>query len=157
MDIFSFLPRHFHRRSFLDQMAPSSGNDASAAPTSSSKSSNKQQMGLFDAINLLLACIIGSGIFISAKSVLEFSGSYGLSIGVWIGCGIICIMVNSINFLSSFLHCYSSSRSSRVHFATLNLAAHTYLPVVITRIFVLPMVISLVFFVFGLKLHYHVQ
>ena len=46
-------------------------------------------MGLLDAINLLLACIIGSGIFISAKAVLEYSGSYGLSIVVWMGCGLL--------------------------------------------------------------------
>ena len=50
-------------------------------------------MGLGDAINLLLACIIGSGIFISAKAVLEYSGSYGLSIVVWVVCGVICILV----------------------------------------------------------------
>jgi len=49
-------------------------------------------MGLGDAINLLLACIIGSGIFISAKAVLEYSGSYGLSIAVWVICGVICIL-----------------------------------------------------------------
>jgi hypothetical protein len=53
-------------------------------------------MGLLDAINLLLACIIGSGIFISAKVVLEYSGSYGLSIIVWISCGLLCIMVKRI-------------------------------------------------------------
>ncbi|CAF0935948.1 unnamed protein product [Didymodactylos carnosus] len=49
-------------------------------------------MGLLQAINLLLACVIGSGIFISAKTVLEYSGSYGLSILVWIFCGLLCIM-----------------------------------------------------------------
>ena len=50
-------------------------------------------MGLLDAINLLLACIIGSGIFISGKAVLEYSGSYGLSLVVWVACGLLCIMV----------------------------------------------------------------
>jgi len=50
-------------------------------------------MGIFGAINLLLACIIGAGIFISAKAVLEFSGSYGLSIVVWISCCVLCILV----------------------------------------------------------------
>lgn len=75
-------------------MAPSSGDHASAVPSLSTRPiTHEPRMGLLDAINLLLACIIGSGIFISAKAVLEYSGSYGLSIIVWIGCGILCIMV----------------------------------------------------------------
>jgi hypothetical protein len=60
---------------------------------STTASKRAPTMGLLDAINLLLACIIGSGIFITAKAVLEYSGSYGLSLVVWIGCGLICILV----------------------------------------------------------------
>ncbi len=53
-------------------MAPSSGNHAADVPSLSTRTSKHQPtMGLLDAINLLLACIIGSGIFISAKAVLE--------------------------------------------------------------------------------------
>ncbi|CAF0804923.1 unnamed protein product [Adineta steineri] len=74
-------------------MAPSSGDHAANVPSLSTRTTKHQPtMGLLDAINLLLACIIGSGIFISAKAVLEFSGSYGFSIVVWISCGILCIM-----------------------------------------------------------------
>jgi hypothetical protein len=77
-------------------MAPSSGDHASDVPSLSTRPIKHQPtMGLLDAINLLLACIIGSGIFISAKAVLEYSGSYGLSIVVWLGCGILCIMVEN--------------------------------------------------------------
>ena len=76
------------------QMAPSSGDHAANVPSLSTRTSSRQPtMGLLDAINLLLACIIGSGIFISAKAVLENSGSYGFSIVVWISCGLLCIMV----------------------------------------------------------------
>jgi hypothetical protein len=75
-------------------MAPSSGDHGMNVPSLSTRTSEKPpSMGLLGAINLLLACIIGSGIFISAKSVLEYSGSYGFSIVVWISCGVLCIMV----------------------------------------------------------------
>ncbi|CAF3570898.1 unnamed protein product [Rotaria socialis] len=72
---------------------PRSNNDHGANVRTLSQGTTRQPtMGLLDAINLLLACIIGSGIFISARTVLEFSGSYGLSIVVFIGCGILCIL-----------------------------------------------------------------
>ncbi len=74
-------------------MAPTAGDHGSNVPTLSQGVNRQPTMGLLGAINLLLACIIGSGIFISAKAVLEYSGSYGLSIIVWIGCGLLCIMV----------------------------------------------------------------
>jgi membrane associated rhomboid family serine protease len=75
-------------------MAPSNGNYATDVPTLSTRTSRREpKMGVLDGINLLLACIIGSGIFISAKAVLEYSGSYGLSIVVWGVCGLLCIMV----------------------------------------------------------------
>ncbi|CAF3642510.1 unnamed protein product [Adineta steineri] len=70
---------------------PKDGRETNV-PTLSQGVNRQPTMGLLDAINLLLACIIGSGIFISAKAVLEYSGSYGLSIIVWIGCGLLCIM-----------------------------------------------------------------
>ncbi|CAF3259518.1 unnamed protein product [Rotaria socialis] len=74
-------------------MGQSNNDYAALVPSLSTRmSKHAPTMGLLDSINLLLACIIGSGIFISAKAVLEYSGSYGLSIGVWIGCGLLCIM-----------------------------------------------------------------
>jgi hypothetical protein len=113
-------------------MAPSSGNHATDVPSLSTRTAkHTPTMGLLDAINLLLACIIGSGIFISAKAVLEYSGSYGLSIVVWIGCGILCIMVKKIEKKSNnfkILH--------RELYVTLNLVVHMYHQVVIIHIFV---------------------
>ena len=78
-------------------MASTKDGSKTNVPTLSQGAQRQPTMGLFDAINLLLACIIGSGIFISAKAVLEYSGSYGLSVTVWIGCGLLCIMVNQVN------------------------------------------------------------
>jgi len=113
-------------------MAPSSGDHATDVPSLSTRTSKHQPtMGLLDAINLLLACIIGSGIFISAKAVLEYSGSYGLSIVVWIGCGLLCIMVKKClrNLIGkTFLF--------RELYVMLNLAVPMYHQVVIIPIFV---------------------
>ena len=127
------------------------------APTTDNHGTNVQEvrrqptMGLLGAINLLLACIIGSGIFISAKAVLEYSGSYGLSIVVWIGCGVLCTLVNieidSIKKMKPFRF--------REVYVMLNLVVHMYHQVVITHTFESHLVIFLVFFVFGLKLFYH--
>lgn len=75
-------------------MARNNDDHGSNVPTLSQGTKRQPTMGLLDAINLLLACIIGSGIFISAKAVLEFSGSYGLSVVVFIGCGVLCILVS---------------------------------------------------------------
>lgn len=77
-------------------MAASGGEQKSAPTLTALGMKRPPTMGLLDAINLLLACIIGSGIFISAKAVLEFSGSYGLSIIVWVGCGVLCILVSQM-------------------------------------------------------------
>ncbi|CAF0931525.1 unnamed protein product [Didymodactylos carnosus] len=68
------------------------GGDFNNNASNMKTTKQQPQMGLFQAINLLLACVIGSGIFISAKTVLDYSGSYGLSILVWIFCGLLCIM-----------------------------------------------------------------
>jgi hypothetical protein len=132
-------------------MAPSSGQKTIDVPSLSTRTSkNPPTMGLLDAINLLLACIIGSGIFISAKAVLEFSGSYGLSIVVWIGCGLLCIMVKTYYLIDQRVVMYLF----REHYVTQSLVVHMYHQAVIILIFVLHLVILWVFFVFGLKLHY---
>jgi len=74
-------------------MSSKTKDHAADVPTLSESVHRQPTMGIFGAINLLLACIIGAGIFISAKAVLEFSGSYGLSIVVWISCCVLCILV----------------------------------------------------------------
>ena len=112
-------------------------------------------MGLLDAINLLLACIIGSGIFISARAVLEYSGSFGLSVVVWIGCGLLCIMVWKTSCSGAVILPCASARLFRELCAMPNSAAPMSRQVVITRIFAWHLVISLVFFVSGSKWRCH--
>ncbi|CAF3552005.1 unnamed protein product [Adineta steineri] len=53
--------------------------------------SEKPKLGLMSGIALLVGSIIGSGIFISPRGVLLGTGSYGLSVLVWILCGLICL------------------------------------------------------------------
>ncbi|GJQ71124.1 hypothetical protein Trydic_g1028 [Trypoxylus dichotomus] len=52
----------------------------------------KRELGLFSAINLILAVMIGSGIFISPASALLHSGSVGMCIIVWAVCGVISLL-----------------------------------------------------------------
>ncbi|RZC22676.1 b(0,+)-type amino acid transporter 1-like, partial [Asbolus verrucosus] len=52
----------------------------------------KRELGLFSAINLILAVMIGSGIFVSPASALEHSGSVGMCLLVWIICGIVSLL-----------------------------------------------------------------
>ena len=43
----------------------------------------KEQLGLIDAISIIVGIIIGSGIFVTPKGVLLYAGSPGMSIIVW--------------------------------------------------------------------------
>lgn len=52
----------------------------------------KREMGLIAAINVILGVMIGSGIFISPQAALEYSGSIGACLVVWIACGVISLL-----------------------------------------------------------------
>ena len=52
----------------------------------------KRRLGLLNGVAMLVGTIVGSGIFISPKGVLQSAGSPALSIIVWILCGLISLI-----------------------------------------------------------------
>jgi len=49
----------------------------------------ERRLGLLDGVAMIIGSIIGSGIFISPKGVLQSVGSAGMSIVIWALCGVI--------------------------------------------------------------------
>ncbi|XP_011178645.1 Y+L amino acid transporter 2 [Zeugodacus cucurbitae] len=86
----NIVPRHI-----FDTPVNSTADFSGAAlQTNSSDSSSqgsgvklKKQIGLLDGVAIIVGVIVGAGIFVSPRGVLEYSGSIGQSLIVWILCG----------------------------------------------------------------------
>ncbi|XP_063848960.1 Y+L amino acid transporter 2-like [Scylla paramamosain] len=52
----------------------------------------KKELGLMDGVGIIVGIIIGSGIFVSPKGVLQFSGSIGVALIVWAVSGILSLV-----------------------------------------------------------------
>ncbi|XP_069182603.1 Y+L amino acid transporter 2-like [Procambarus clarkii] len=57
----------------------------------------KKELGLVESVAVIVGIVVGSGIFVSPKGVLLYSGSVGMSLVVWVACGILS-MVGALCF-----------------------------------------------------------
>lgn len=49
----------------------------------------RKELGVMDGVAIIVGVIVGAGIFVSPKGVLQYSGSIGLAIIVWVMSGVL--------------------------------------------------------------------
>lgn len=77
--------------------------NGSASPEDNTKVELGKKVRLLQGISIIVGTIIGAGIFISPKGILQNSGSIGMSLIVWISCGVLSL------FGELFLRCWNNS------------------------------------------------
>ncbi len=49
----------------------------------------ERELGLLDGVSVIIGIIVGSGIFVSPKGVLQYAGSVGMALVVWAMSGVL--------------------------------------------------------------------
>ncbi|XP_023215025.1 putative L-type amino acid transporter 1-like protein MLAS [Centruroides sculpturatus] len=65
------------------------GKTSTGSKVQTEKLQLKRQVTLLGGVSIIIGSIIGSGIFISPKGLLQYSGSAPVSLIIWTACGII--------------------------------------------------------------------
>lgn len=72
-----------------------------------------KKVTLLRGISIIIGTIIGAGIFISPKGILQHSGSVGMSLVVWIACGVLSLFGELVHrCVSRWQRCLSYLESS---------------------------------------------
>lgn len=77
------------QQSCLIVSGDSNGGTTSADGKSDSNVELKKELGLFNGIAIIVGVIVGSGIFVSPRGVVEEAGSIGMALVVWGSCGVL--------------------------------------------------------------------
>ncbi|XP_076470432.1 large neutral amino acids transporter small subunit 2-like [Babylonia areolata] len=71
---------------------PTEGTTSSSSSSASEAVHLKRKIGLMNGVGIIIGSIIGSGIFVTPRGVLEGAGSVGVSILIWCLCGLISLI-----------------------------------------------------------------
>jgi len=69
-----------------------SASTPASPPTESSGVGLKRNINLFNAVTIIVGCIVGSGIFVSPKGVVQEVDSVGMALVVWGTCGVMALL-----------------------------------------------------------------
>lgn len=86
---------HLHRQQEMDAVSQVAGcgySQMGPVSVAAIPIGLKRRVGLFSGIALIVGTMIGSGIFLSPRGVLERSGSVGLSLVVWCLSGLLSLL-----------------------------------------------------------------
>lgn len=101
------------KQDYIQEQVPLKAIEAGeVVPTPTDKDDKvkmKAEMTLLNGCTVIIGCIIGSGIFVSPKGVLDYTGSVNLSLVVWTICGL---------FTMFGAYCYAELGKNPSHLST---------------------------------------